>query len=1140
MKRFLRPMIVLIDKLKYPEKFTVIALLVLIFAGSVLTPYVQELHDKREALDEGIDGIEMISDVRDLIEELQTQRGLMQVHYQNPAAAEDYLSARKRMLSYLREIDDHWLETISDYGVLNEWLYIYNDLHRLYDERQGELEAPFQLFEEQSALIQQLINLIHLVKNQTLYAIETDIESTVLINEMTNTILRGAETSARLRGMVSGQMAHGIAPDVYEDEIRVQKGVINNLRETYIYGNSVIFASFLTHEDLHKYFSENQDSLNELFLHIGSFLADGTIGAGAGDFFAESTESVDSYYSIFDEIIPLIETDLAERSAAVDRSLLFSFGAFGFVMLGLLYVFAGFYYSVVRTVSELSSTSEQVAAGDFTVRAALNTNDEMQTIGTTFNHMIGQVDGLFSENLSVLRDLQSSEQRFKSLFDYNPELVARFDKEGKVQELNPAFQKRIGLDVETGSDLSVFEKYISREDRINAGRCFYRSFQGETVEYMLKVVNRRGELLHLDVMNVPIIENGEVTGLFWLAKDVTSEYERENREKQVRKRTQQQNETILALSLSSNWDSETMIDEIVHSVSNVLHRERTTVWLEGADGFRLETLYDPYSTVSEKGLHVPENELRKLRDDFLRGLNIQLENVDEIIRTQPVAGQYFDANGIKAALITPVHTKGEVRGAVISESRIDGKVWEKDEERFVQSAAQLIATALERQATREREKEVHKMAFFDELTGLPNRRHFQQKLEKELTANQDEETTKAVLCLDLDMFKHINDTWGHSAGDELLQVVTARLQQESGEGVFVSRFGGDEFMLIISPARSDKGVYEQVEHLKQLFDKPFKLGDADVYTTSSMGVSLFPGDSSDAEELIKNADMAMYEAKKNGRNKYVFFHQTLYESRLKRIELEGDLRRAVANSELQLHYQPQVNLQTGELSGAEALARWHHPKLGEISPQDFIPLAEDTGLIIPLGNGLIYEACRSQRQFLDWNLPPVPLSVNVSVIQLMDERIVDEFRTNLARFHLDPSLIWLEVTESISAAHFDTIKNCLEKIRQIGVKVSIDDFGTGHSSLSYLKSFPVDVLKIDRSFIETIHESEENQAIVRSIFEMAKGLKLTVIAEGIETSAQLTWIRHEQTIYGQGYYFSKPLSAENYRDYVHHNHFLNT
>jgi diguanylate cyclase (GGDEF)-like protein/PAS domain S-box-containing protein len=416
----------------------------------------------------------------------------------------------------------------------------------------------------------------------------------------------------------------------------------------------------------------------------------------------------------------------------------------------------------------------------------------------------------------------------------------------------------------------------------------------------------------------------------------------------------------------------------------------------------------------------------------------------------------------------------------------------------------------------------------DFLTGLPNRALLNDRVNQAIGLSSRHGTKGAVLFLDLDGFKHINDSLGHPAGDKLLQSIAGRLVECLRASDTVSRQGGDEFVVLLSEVEHAEDAAILARRILQAVSEAHFIENHDLHITTSIGVSVYPDDGLDAETIIKNADTAMYQAKENGRHGYQFFEPAMNVRAVERQSIEESLRRALERREFQLHYQPKIDLKTGKITGAEALVRWNHPLRGAVPPAQFIPVAEDCGLILPIGNWVLREACRQTRAWLDAGLPLATMAVNISAVELRNERFVDCVLGILDDTGLDPCRLELELTESVLMKHVESTELILNRLRAKGVQLAVDDFGTGYSSLSYLRKFSIDTLKIDQSFVRQITTGPEETTIVAAVISMGRSLKLRVVAEGVETEAELAFLRAQQCDEAQGYYFSRPVVPEQF------------
>jgi diguanylate cyclase (GGDEF)-like protein/PAS domain S-box-containing protein len=418
------------------------------------------------------------------------------------------------------------------------------------------------------------------------------------------------------------------------------------------------------------------------------------------------------------------------------------------------------------------------------------------------------------------------------------------------------------------------------------------------------------------------------------------------------------------------------------------------------------------------------------------------------------------------------------------------------------------------------------LADHDHLTDLPNRLLFMDRLSQALARVKWHQRLVAVLYLDLDHFKRINDSLGHDMGDLLLKAVAERLNSCVRAGDTVARIGGDEFTIVLGDVAQAEDIPKVAQKIVDAISKPFSLMGQEFFITLSMGISVFPNDGQDAQTLVKNADAAMYRAKEQGRNHYQHYSPAMNVRTLERLALESNLRHALERKELLLHYQPRVDLETGRITGVEALLRWQYPDLGLVSPSQFIPLAEETGLIIPIGEWVLRTACAQNKLWQSMGFPPIRVAVNLSARQFEQRDLVETIDRVINETGLNPNYLELELTEGLIMKNPETTIATLRSLHKMGIQISIDDFGTGYSSLSYLRRFPIHALKIDQSFVRDIITDPDGTVIVTAIILLAHSLKLKVIAEGVETKDQLDFVRSLKCHEMQGYFFSKPLPGE--------------
>ena len=502
-----------------------------------------------------------------------------------------------------------------------------------------------------------------------------------------------------------------------------------------------------------------------------------------------------------------------------------------------------------------------------------------------------------------------------------------------------------------------------------------------------------------------------------------------------------------------------------------------------------------------------------------------------IAEVSNVVDEFFVQPGKMADLRQVLEENGVVRDVELELYRKDRtKRWVMVNARGVRDAAGKICliegTIQDITDRRRAEEQVEFLAFYDALTGLPNRSLLRDRMSKALANARRHDEKVALLFLDLDRFKIINDSLGHSCGDLLLQQVAGRLRKSAREQDTVSRIGGDEFLIAMSGIKDIPDAAVAAERIMDEMTAGFLVQGHSLNVSCSMGISIYPEHGADSETLIKNADAAMYYAKESGRNAFRFFTQHMNAQVVERLTIEHNLRMALERNELFLVYQPQLEVSSGRITGIEALLRWQSPELGLVPPDRFIRVAENSGLILPIGEWVLRAACATVRRWQDEGLPAIPVAVNVSAVRFRQEGFRSLVKRVLQETGLAAQFLELELTESLLLSNADVTLPVLRELKEMGVKLAIDDFGTGYSSLSYLRQFPVNHLKIDRSFINAVAVNSDDAAITTAVINLGKSLNLKVIAEGVENEEQMAFLKNHRCDEIQGYYFCKPLTSD--------------
>ncbi|MFD1031455.1 EAL domain-containing protein [Metaplanococcus flavidus] len=673
-----------------------------------------------------------------------------------------------------------------------------------------------------------------------------------------------------------------------------------------------------------------------------------------------------------------------------------------------------------------------------------------------------------TEHKKTGRELEENRQRYQSLFKNNPDGIYSLDPAGQLMNINHSLEEMLGYSLEEMIAMT-FHVVVDSDYLEMANKKFLKALAGTPQNYEILAVHKNGDRIPLKITNMPIIVDEKVTGVYGIAKDIS-------KEKKALALLEENEEKYRSL-FDHNLDAVFEIDQ----AGFFTDANKMTEKLTGYSKDELLTMSFPAFIAKD---------LERVNGIFSELLDGSPVNFEHVIRNRFGALIEVDINAV------PKHKQGQINGVFA----IVRDVTEK----------------------KEAQKRINELAFTDQLTGLPNRHWFYQHLQKVVKTAQEMQQMIAVLLVDFDDFKGINDLLGHHGGDIFLKKVSARIQSCLSKNATISRLGGDEFIIVLEEG-TEAEVRRLAEQILEDMKRPFFLLDQEVVMSLSIGISLQPVCTSDEESLIRQADVAMYSAKKKGKNNYQFFTEELNEKINRKMQLEQELQQALKHEEFQLYYQPQVNLQTEILVGLEALIRWNSPS-GLISPSEFIPIAEETGLILPIGEWVVQEACRQMKEWERDGRPQVKVSVNVSARQFHDEDLCWKVKKILEKENVDPRNLEIEITESV-LLNIEESSLIINELKKLGLKIAIDDFGAGYSSLNVIKNVEIDTLKIDKSLIDEILSNRRNMFILAAIIDVGKNLNAEVIVEGIETQEQAEALKLFD-VFGQGYFYSHPLPAE--------------
>lgn len=801
---------------------------------------------------------------------------------------------------------------------------------------------------------------------------------------------------------------------------------------------------------------------------------EGTLGKGLSG----RTSLVSTFQVSFNNLQLLVVKEISATAAftpiinILKVLLLITFLAF--VMALLLIVLAT--RVVISPIEALTSTVRAIKDGDLSARAIVPNQLEIGELALSFNEMTARLQGTLVrlEEEIVERKAQQeivgkSERYNRMLFEETPLGLALCKMDGTLVDINPAYAKIIGRTIEETLPLSYWditpEKYIPFEE----AQLAQLQATGRYGPFEKEYIHKNGMLVPVVLTGLLIKQDGE--NYIWsVVEDMSIRQKVEQRLRLVSKAMESSLEGIVIT------DAKERIAEVNDAYCSIT-------------GYSREEVLGKTPRQMQSGYHNPE---------------FYQEMWEAIISTGKWQGEIWDRR-----------KNGEIFAKWLSISSL------KDQNN---QTTHYVGVFSDITRIKQTEEELRQLAHYDPLTGLANRALFTTLLGKKIDSSLRNSAPFAVVFLDLDRFKQVNDSLGHQAGDELLILVAERLEQCVRKSDVVSRLGGDEFTLILSEYKGEFNPEIICQRILESIALPVVIDEHTVFVSASLGIAIHPKDGATVEDLTKNADTAMYQAKEKGRNRYQFYDETMNARALERLELENELRHGIRAGQLCLYYQPKLDILQGRVSGCEALVRWIHPERGVIPPVKFIPIAEETGLVRDIGRFVTREACRQARIWSETAPELLPVSVNLSAGEFSDSDLLKEIKNVLEETGLDPSHLELELTESTVMDYSDQENMAtLNQIQALGIRLSIDDFGTGYSSLSYLKNMSFDAIKIDRSFVKDITRDSNDEAIILAIISMAHNLNMEIIAEGVETLEQLEFLRSHHSEKIQGYLFSKPL-----------------
>ncbi len=679
----------------------------------------------------------------------------------------------------------------------------------------------------------------------------------------------------------------------------------------------------------------------------------------------------------------------------------------------------------------------------------------------------------------VITFLKSENYPYKELLENNMDPVYLLDTNGLFIKLNTSFQEITGY---TEEELigTQFLKIVHIDDHFKAKSELIQNLNGNTLSVQeYKVIKKDSEIKTIRLNQKPITFNGEIIGVIGITISIIEE-------KELDLKQTIQNDVNKSLN---KYSSE--IIGILDSDGKLIYRSPSAQNVLGYKADEMSASF--FSIMHPDDISAATYSLSDLTKNYNKTINLELR-----LKHKNGEWRYFSVIGINC----------------LKDPDIKGIVFKYHDITTIKKA----------------QEELHYMAYYDSLTNLPNKKYLDDKLISELVFAKKHDLKFAIISLDLDRFKYLNDSLGYEIGDKVLQKVANKLKTCISDKGTLSRLSGDKFVIVISDIVSIEEINEITNKINQKFEHPLLINDFELYITTSIGISIYPESGEDIPTLMKNADLAMYLAKEKGNNNIEIFSPTMNVKMYKTFTLQNDLRKAIKTNQFELNYQPIVNAKTFEISGVEALIRWKHPDWGGIPPNDFIYLAEETGLIIPLGNWIIRNVCEQLKLWRKLGFAPIRMSINCSVIEILQKDFVKKVATVLSEFQVEGKWLAIEITESNILDQVDDVLYVVNGLKELGIKLYLDDFGTGYSALGYLKKYRFDTIKLDKNFFDDIHTNFESEAIVQFIINLSNQLNINVIAEGVENKEQLEKLYKLGCKEVQGYLFSKPVPVTEFEE----------
>ena len=1074
LRKLCLPAIKLMDRFSYSKKFLLLGLLAIFVLTILSASLISQLRQEITTTQTQLNGIEHLKIIAKSLQAMQQHRGLVigQLTGNEESLYTNRTAVKQVVNNQFELIEKRFSPTLlseSDWKTIkSRWQYL---------QRTNVTIGLNDNFSSHTKLIEKLTRFQHIVADRHALTVLSSAGSSYLLDTALSELITVIEILGKIRARSTAALVSGQTDPQLKIELEILIAALTKeLKELRINLNAAAQHN-PTIAPILRQATDEIDASARLVISLlksGILLEKKTISAE--DFFVETTQLIDIAYTHLHETLFLqLEQSLHQKINTANISLSRSIGTAALIILLVTYFAFGIYYSTVYNIKQLTRSARAIAEGYMDTRVVVTSQDELQQVGIGFNHMADQVAKLLTSERKALTVLSIQQANLEAFFEHMDSAVIIYqtlahNKSFTVKAINHAAEQIENFKREDVIKQNIFTVFPDIQQSGLLNILIEVSQTGIAREY--PIVNyQHNHIASWRDHYVYKLPNDDIVVIY---KDVTKK--------------KQSEEALELASLVYQNSSEAMM---------VTDRDNKIIAINPA--FTDMTGYKEQDAI---------------------GNNPNILSSDR-------QNEHFYQQMWQVLAET-----GEWQGEIWNQHKSGNEFLEwltintiKRDDGVIYRHVALFADITEKKKA---EELIWQQANFDGLTNLPNRRMFQDRLEIELKKCQRTQLPLALLFLDLDHFKEINDTLGHGSGDLLLKEAGRRISHNVRESDTVARLGGDEFTIILSELEELHVIESIADKIIHALNRPFELSNRQIYVSASIGITLFPNDADNVSDLLKNADQAMYLAKELGRNRFCYFTPLMQEKAQSRLNLLDELHKAVKLEQFVVHYQPIIDLKTGVIQKAEALIRWPHPDKGLISPAEFIPLAEESGLIIEIGDWVFKQVVQQVKQLKTSFDKDIQISVNKSPVQFKAVNDHSEWLKYLEQSEVSNNNIVIEITESLLMDDQSSILKQLKEFRDSGIKVSMDDFGTGYSSLSYLKKFDIDYLKIDQSFTKNLTADSDDMALSTAIIIMAHSLGLKVIAEGIETSEQMALLTKAGCDYGQGYFISRPVAANEF------------